>query len=314
MSLTLGEKLRQARESRGITISEVAEQTRISALYLESIENNDYRGLPGGIFNKGFIKSYAKYVGLDDQEALQDYARLISEQGEDKIEENKTYRPEVLTDDRSSGSMLPTLIFAAIILGLGAWGIITLVKYLNEPKDNAAANTTANANKSVNSTSNAGNTNTANGNAAPLTPVATGEMNIQFKSISTEAQKPNLTTWTDGQYESYTFQGDEPKVYNPKQSIKINFSKYQTPNLQMTINGKPITLPAQPLIGKGQGITFEINRANITQIIQAGAITPESVGAGTAANANANAASPPAAPPTPAPKPANANVAVGKPR
>ena len=61
MSLTLGEKLRQAREARGITISEVAEQTRISALYLEAIENNDYRTLPGGIFNKGFVKSFAKY-------------------------------------------------------------------------------------------------------------------------------------------------------------------------------------------------------------------------------------------------------------
>ena len=53
MSLTLGEKLRQAREERGISISEVAEQTRISRQYLECIENNDYKILPGGIFNKG---------------------------------------------------------------------------------------------------------------------------------------------------------------------------------------------------------------------------------------------------------------------
>ena len=72
MSLTLGEKLRQAREERGISISEVAEQTRISAHYLESIENDDYRPLPGGIFNKGFVKSYAKFIEIDEQEALQD--------------------------------------------------------------------------------------------------------------------------------------------------------------------------------------------------------------------------------------------------
>ena len=78
MSLTLGEKIRQAREERGISISEVAEQTRISALYLESIENDDYRPLPGGIFNKGFVKSYAKHLGLDEQEALQEYAALLS--------------------------------------------------------------------------------------------------------------------------------------------------------------------------------------------------------------------------------------------
>src|SRR6185369_11249664 len=99
MSLTLGEKLRQAREERGISISEVAEQTRISPHYIDSIENDDYRTLPGGIFNKGFVKSYAKYVGVDEQEALQDYSRLISQQEGAGGEEPKTYRPEVLTDD-----------------------------------------------------------------------------------------------------------------------------------------------------------------------------------------------------------------------
>ena len=78
MSTTLGEKLRQAREERGISISEVAEQTRISSLYLKFIEEDNYKPLPGGIFNKGFVKAYAKYVGLDEQEALQDYARVIA--------------------------------------------------------------------------------------------------------------------------------------------------------------------------------------------------------------------------------------------
>ena len=51
-------------------------------MYLESIENDDYRPLPGGIFNKGFVKSYAKYVGLDEQEALQDYAGSVAQNEE----------------------------------------------------------------------------------------------------------------------------------------------------------------------------------------------------------------------------------------
>lgn len=284
MSLTLGEKLRQARESRGINISEVAEQTRISRLYLESIENNDYRGLPGGIFNKGFVKSFAKYVGIDDQEALQDYAKLIADQGEDKIEETKTYRPEVLTDDRSGSSMLPTLIFAAIILGLLTWGVISLVSWLNAPKDTASANT-ANNTKPVGNSSNS-NTSNSNTNTSTQTPVATGDLNIQFKSTSTEAQKPALTNWVDGQYDPYTFQGDETKSYTPKQSLKVNYSKYQSGNLQLTINGKPITLPSQPLNGKGNGVNFEINKANVGQILQAGAITAESVAFAAPANTN----------------------------
>ena len=79
MSLSLGEKLREAREERGFTIADVAEQTRISSLYLESIENDDYRILPGGIFNKGFVKSYAKFVGINEAEALQDYSALLAQ-------------------------------------------------------------------------------------------------------------------------------------------------------------------------------------------------------------------------------------------
>ena len=86
MSSTLGEKLRQARLERGISISEVAEQTRISPLYLEAIDVDNYKTLPGGIFNKGFVRSYAKYVGVDEQEALQDYSRLVA-QNEEKEEE-----------------------------------------------------------------------------------------------------------------------------------------------------------------------------------------------------------------------------------
>src|SRR3712207_5287958 len=129
MSLTLGEKLRQAREERGLSISEVAEQTRISALYLESIENNDFKPLPGGIFNKGFVKSYAKFVGVDEQEALQDYAALIAQQGEDINESPKTYRAEVLTDENTRTSLLPTLLFSIIILGLMVWGIMAFLRY-----------------------------------------------------------------------------------------------------------------------------------------------------------------------------------------
>src|SRR6266436_8105484 len=108
MSLTLGEKLRQAREERGIPLSEVAEQTRISSLYLQSIENDDYKPLPGGIFNKGFIKSYAKYVGIDEQEALLDYSRVLAQHETGEPDNLTPYKPEVLTDDRNGSSMVPT--------------------------------------------------------------------------------------------------------------------------------------------------------------------------------------------------------------
>ena len=110
MSLTLGQKLKQAREALGIPVSEVASQTRIAPLYIESIDNDDYRALPGGIFNRGFIKSYAKYVSVDEAEALADYARLLNDTEGNDVEEVKTYNPQVLTDDRQTPSIVPTII------------------------------------------------------------------------------------------------------------------------------------------------------------------------------------------------------------
>ena len=62
MAANFGEELRLAREARGISLREISEQTRISMRYLEAIESNDYKRLPGGIFNRSFIKAYAKYV------------------------------------------------------------------------------------------------------------------------------------------------------------------------------------------------------------------------------------------------------------
>src|SRR5215813_14378867 len=109
MSLSLGEKLRQAREERGISISEVAEQTRISPLYLKSIEKDDYKPLPGGIFNKGFVRSYARYIGFDEDEALADYAQLMAETDLSDENDLRSHRPEVLTDDRAAQSMAPSI-------------------------------------------------------------------------------------------------------------------------------------------------------------------------------------------------------------
>jgi cytoskeletal protein RodZ len=292
---SLGEKLKQAREARGVSISEIAEQTRISSHYLEAIESDDYRTLPGGIFNKGFVKSYAKYVGVDEQEALQDYAKLVNEQAANQPEpEIRSHRPEVLTDN-NRGSMLPTLIFAAVILGLMTWGILSAVSWWQTQQSATAASNTKPANVSplataasnTNGTVAPSNTNT-NSNTETAPPVAPGELTVQFKSISTEVEKPNLTSFIDGTYESYSFQTEDTKVYKPQQTLKVAFSKWQVTNLQLTINGKPITLPAKPFNLKKQAIEFEINKTNIAQILQAGAITPESVG-GAVPNANANA-------------------------
>jgi cytoskeletal protein RodZ len=276
MSQTLGEKLRQAREERDISISEVAEQTRISPHYIEAIENDDYSPLPGGIFNKGFIKSFAKFVGIDEDEALQDYSRQLSQQNEGQPEpDTKTYRPEVLTDDRSR-SLLPTLIFAAIILGLMTWGVLALVWYIQDQQNQPVA---ANSNTA----SNAANSNTANAvsentNTTQSIPV-TDEIKVEFKPLS---EPISVEATIDGRKSSANTTPDAPQTYTGKQSVRLRYYKGFADKVQIVVNGKQVTPPPPP--SRGNGIEFEINKDNIVQILQSGQITPS------APNANANAA------------------------
>jgi cytoskeletal protein RodZ len=266
MSLTLGEKLRQAREERGISISEVAEQTRISPHYLDLIENDDYRTLPGGIFNKGFVKSYAKYVGIDEQEALQDYSSLIANQEGVSADEPKTYRPEVLTDDRATSSMIPTIIFAVVILGLMSWGLLKLVDYIQNQPSQPVANTNPASNTN---TANA-NTTTANANV-PAAVTSVNEIKVEVK---TSGEPVPLYYWLDGSAASVnkTVTSGDPLVLTPKQSFKVSYYKSFGSLVQLTVNGKTITAPAAPIPPKKNAIEYEINKDNVVQILNSGQI------------------------------------------
>ncbi|HEX6463410.1 MAG TPA: RodZ domain-containing protein [Vicinamibacterales bacterium] len=68
-----GGKLRQARERRGISLRQIAASTKISASALEALERNDVSKLPGGIFSRAFVRSYAVEVGLDPDETVHEF-------------------------------------------------------------------------------------------------------------------------------------------------------------------------------------------------------------------------------------------------
>lgn len=93
--------------------------------YLEAIETDDYRQLPGGIFNRSFIRAYAKHVGYDEQEAIEEYSTMMHEHGESTDEVSpRPSRSLVYTDNGGQRSPLMTVLLAVIILAvlsLGAW-------------------------------------------------------------------------------------------------------------------------------------------------------------------------------------------------
>lgn len=71
--MKFGDSLRKERELRGITLEEISQHTKVHARFLEAIENDDLSVLPAKAFAKGYLRSYARVVGLDEEEVITNF-------------------------------------------------------------------------------------------------------------------------------------------------------------------------------------------------------------------------------------------------
>src|SRR3989442_2022902 len=83
---SFGEELRREREIRGISLKEISDATKISKRFLEAIERNDHRTLPAPVFTRGFVREYARYLGLNAEEIVNRYNFAAA--GADRIEKS----------------------------------------------------------------------------------------------------------------------------------------------------------------------------------------------------------------------------------
>jgi cytoskeletal protein RodZ len=74
-----GDKFRKARERQGIKLEDVSNSTKIGSRMLRAIEEEHFDQLPGGVFNKGFVRAYAKYLGLDEEETITGYVAALNQ-------------------------------------------------------------------------------------------------------------------------------------------------------------------------------------------------------------------------------------------
>jgi cytoskeletal protein RodZ len=132
MAATIGEQLRSAREARGIALREISDQTRISIHYLEAIELNDYRHLPGGIFNRSFVKAYARYVGYDEKQAVEGYTRHMRDQGDPDEISSTPYHSKVYTDAPATRSPILTVVLAIVILAILTFVALAVLHWVQQ--------------------------------------------------------------------------------------------------------------------------------------------------------------------------------------
>ena len=140
-----GERLKRERELREVTLEEITQATRIGPRFLEALENEDWDKLPGGVFNRGFVRSIAHYLGLDEEAFLGEYdlahgahaeqqAQKHAQKIEDRIPPTPLWIPAAL--------VLGTLLVAAAIIFAGIYGWRRFVKH-SIPKPAASIATPA---------------------------------------------------------------------------------------------------------------------------------------------------------------------------
>jgi cytoskeleton protein RodZ len=122
---SFGEKLKQEREKRKITLEQISSSTKIGTRMLQALEENNFNQLPGGIFNKGFVRAYSRFLGLDEDQTVAEYLQASGDAApasteiaarEDEARENEQNisRLEAISDAHSR--QLPWGLLAALLL------------------------------------------------------------------------------------------------------------------------------------------------------------------------------------------------------
>ena len=112
-----GENLRREREMRGVSLEEISSATKISIRFFQCIENEEFSKLPGGIFSRSFIRSYARYLGLDEERVLAEYQ--LAAQPKQDVDLHRMMGSRAAPPREWSRASLLALLVAAVMLSGG---------------------------------------------------------------------------------------------------------------------------------------------------------------------------------------------------
>ena len=121
-----GTRIKRSREERGVTLRQIADITRISVVALEALERNEISRLPGGIFSRGIVRSYALEVGLDPEQTVRDFLASFPE---DSVTVGSPHVRRDELDDRprrGGATVVAVLVVISALLGAIAYFALSL--------------------------------------------------------------------------------------------------------------------------------------------------------------------------------------------
>jgi cytoskeleton protein RodZ len=248
-----GGQLRGARERRGVSLGQVSAATKISISALEALERNDISKLPGGIFTRGFIRSYANEVGLNPDDTLREFFHQF--QAPTAAAPPPTATGRTSTSDvynrRRTGVVIPIIIVGVAI---GAW-----LRYgtLRQPSADVSAPTaTATASDTPRRDAVAPSTGATVGTAGRVPATAANAFDLRFETTA--------PCWV-----GLTVDGRRivARIMKPGETETVRISGAavlrvgDTGAFRYTINGRA----GQPLGSRGGVRTVHLNRETIAQ-------------------------------------------------
>jgi hypothetical protein len=238
---SLGQQLKQSREEKGISLQEIAESTHISIRFLQAIENDAYDVLPGGVFNRAFVRKFARKVGFDEEQAVNLYQEQWQEQGG---EPERGYQLGI--DDpefrQSSGNGVLLTFVALIVLGSLAYAAY---QYFTPAVSDAGGgpvaglNTPTPATSVVTPTPGASPEATASPSSSPPgsptpSPTPAGAMRVQLTAPIEEVW---LKIKSDGkEAEQMLLQPGKSREFDVSEEIILSIGRVQS--LKIAINGR----------------------------------------------------------------------------
>jgi cytoskeletal protein RodZ len=120
----LGEEFRSAREARGLSLSDVAERLHIRSVYLAAIEDEDWKAIGAPVYVRGFMRTYARFLGLDAESAVARFSALspsMAPPAAASRSEERSAQSSGSTADRSSPSLIAIL---AVLIAVGVVGYV----------------------------------------------------------------------------------------------------------------------------------------------------------------------------------------------
>jgi cytoskeletal protein RodZ len=265
---SLGAQLKAAREQKHVSVTQAAHDTRISANHLESLETGRYQSLPGGVYNRAFLRMYCEYLGLDPQAMLDKYHAETSAPTE------KPAKTGISKDRRLDPSFAPhPVMIWSVMLLVSVVALYFSRRWISDvfspyfTHRPAPAQTSATPEPPVPAQRSAqpaggpppGGESTAAPSAAAETPQLPGTIRLHLHIT----QRCWVSVTSDGNRVLVKLlEPGDSQTFDALESLYLILGN--AGGVQATINGKP----ARPFGKDGEVVKFSINAQNVNELLQ----------------------------------------------